>query len=75
MKVTFIGPADATRIVATGQLVFHGDSVEVDDDLGRSLCEQESNWVAAKSAPVKPAAAKKAAEPKAAAVADTKEKP
>lgn len=32
------------EIAATGQIVGPGDTVEVDDKLGRSLCKQEDNW-------------------------------
>lgn len=36
------------EIAATGQIVDAGETVEVDDDLGRSLCEQPANWAEAK---------------------------
>lgn len=49
MKVTNQS-AKAREIAATGQIVEPGDSVEVDDDLGRSLCEQPANWAASKPA-------------------------
>lgn len=34
----------ALEIGVTGQLVNPGETVEVDDLLGKSLCEQEANW-------------------------------
>lgn len=32
------------EIGVTGQLVEPGDTVDVSDELGRSLCEQPRNW-------------------------------
>lgn len=43
MKVTNQRPW-ALEIVATQQVVEPGETVEVDDDLGKSLCEQPANW-------------------------------
>lgn len=34
----------ALEIGVTGQLVNPDETVEVDDLLGKSLCEQEANW-------------------------------
>lgn len=48
MKVTNQRPY-ALEIVATQQVVEPGESVEVDDALGKSLCEQPDNWQQAKS--------------------------
>lgn len=53
MRVTYRGPAAEAVIAATDQIVASGETVEVDDDLGRSLCEQTDNWAAAdRPAPV-----------------------
>lgn len=35
------------EIAATGERVEPGDTVEVDDELGKSLLEQPANWVKA----------------------------
>lgn len=42
------------EIAATGQLVGPDEVVEVDDTLGRALCEQPANW--------KPATTRKASK-------------
>lgn len=47
----------AREIAATGQIVEPGETVEVDDDLGRSLCEQPANWAEAKPTKSKASAA------------------
>jgi hypothetical protein len=52
MKVTYNGPIDAVEIAATGQVVERGQTVEVPDDLGKSLCEQDI-WSEAKRAVTK----------------------
>jgi hypothetical protein len=47
MRVRYIGPccdADGVEIAATGQQVARGATVEVDDELGLSLCDQPDNW-------------------------------
>ena len=44
------------EIAATGQIVEAGGTVDVADDLGSALCEQEDNWTAA-------ARGRKAADP------------
>lgn len=42
MKVTYVGPyADGVEIAATGQVVAPGETVEVPDNLGALLVEQE----------------------------------
>jgi hypothetical protein len=59
MKVRYIGPAgDGVVIAETGQFCALGGEVEVFDQLGESLLEQESCWQPVKSK----AAAKAAAE-------------
>lgn len=35
----------ALELEATGQIVEPGEEIEVDDELGASLCEQPRNWV------------------------------
>jgi hypothetical protein len=46
MKVTYSGPHDAVEIAATGQTCKNGASVEVPDELGKSLIQQ-ADWSAA----------------------------
>jgi hypothetical protein len=41
MKITYDGPIDAVEIAETGQVVERGHSVEVPDELGKRLCEQD----------------------------------
>lgn len=41
MKITYDGPFDAVEIAETGQVVEHGRTVEVPDELGKRLCEQD----------------------------------
>jgi len=49
--VQILNASDHPReIVATGQIVNPGETVEVDDDLGASLCEQPDNWHPKKTA-------------------------
>lgn len=43
MKVTNISGA-GRELVAVGQVVEPGDSIEVDDELGRALCDQVDVW-------------------------------
>lgn len=43
----------ALEIAATGQVVGPGEPVDVNDELGRSLCEQPGNWVAVKASSTK----------------------
>lgn len=38
---------EAARELPTGQVVEPGETVEVDDELGASLCEQPANWASA----------------------------
>lgn len=38
----------ARTIAATGQTVEGGDTVDVDDELGRALLDQPDNWAAVK---------------------------
>lgn len=48
MKITLI--ADLAREIAvTNQFVEPGETVEVDDELGKSLCEQAEVWQPAKT--------------------------
>ena len=55
MKVQYIGPcAGGVEIAATGQVVAPGGVVDVPDDLGALLCEQESNWTPATGPAKKP---------------------
>lgn len=46
MHVTLIRD-EAREIATTGQVVEPGETVEVDDELGASLCEQVDVWAAA----------------------------
>lgn len=57
MKITNI--TNRTRdIGVTGQVAGPGETIEVDDDIGKSLCEQEDRWKSAKKdeTPKKPVA-------------------
>lgn len=48
MKITNI--SDRSRVIAaTSDIVDPGDSVEVTDALGESLCEQTDRWAKAQS--------------------------
>lgn len=49
MRVTYTGPIDAVELPQTGAVVKRGGTVDVPDELGRSLIEQ-SCWVKAKAA-------------------------
>lgn len=50
MKIVYKGPAtDGVIITESGQWALPGEPVDVDDDLGRRLCEQDV-WEAAKAA-------------------------
>lgn len=49
----------ALEIAKTGQLVEPGESVEVDDDLGKSLLEQPDNWAGEKKSKTTTATAPK----------------
>jgi len=40
MRVVYPGPIDAVEIAATGQIVRCGETVEVPDDIGKSLVSQ-----------------------------------
>lgn len=53
MKITNVY-ARAREIAATGKVVEPGETVDVDEELGKSLCEQPDNWV--KATPNKPKA-------------------
>lgn len=44
MKVKYVGPYDEVDIAAAGLSCKQGETVEVDDELGESLLEQEDNW-------------------------------
>lgn len=51
MLITYVGPFTAgVEIVATGQHAKPGDTIEVSDELGTSLCEQ-SVWIEAETTP------------------------
>lgn len=43
MKIRNVG-AGGPRVLEDGQVVPSGATVEVDDDLGRTLCEQTDRW-------------------------------
>lgn len=40
-KLTYVGPGPGRIIAATGQVCLAGESVDVDDDLARSLLAQD----------------------------------
>jgi hypothetical protein len=44
VKIKYIGGFPEVEIADTGQIVEQGKTVEVDDDLGKSLIEQSDNW-------------------------------
>lgn len=45
MRVTYIGPIAVVTLPQHGYLAErHGAPIEVDDELGISLCEQTTNW-------------------------------
>lgn len=48
MQVTLKADQPAQIIAATGQTVAAGETVDVADDLGRSLCEQTDKWAPAR---------------------------
>lgn len=48
MKIKYVGPSAEVEIAATGQSVERGGSVDVPDDIGKSLCEQDT-WEADKA--------------------------
>jgi hypothetical protein len=65
VNITLIATTGGEReIAATGQLVQPGETIEVDDDLGASLCEQVDVW----------ADATPRSKPKATPAADKQEK-
>jgi hypothetical protein len=41
---TYVGPHDEVELAATGQVVKHGEQIEVDADLAKALDEQPDNW-------------------------------
>lgn len=49
MKIRYIGGHDEVEIDETGQVCKRGETVEVDNDLGKRLAEQKSNWEPVKS--------------------------
>jgi hypothetical protein len=49
VRVTYTGPIDAVELPQTGAVVKRGESVDVPDDLGKSLIQQ-SCWEPAKPA-------------------------
>ena len=52
MRITYDGPFDAVEIAPTGQIVERGKSVDVPDEIGKSLCEQDT-WTETKTRTVK----------------------
>lgn len=48
MEITLSEGWADQRIAATGQHVTAGETVEVPDELGKSLCEQTDKWTKAK---------------------------
>lgn len=44
MRITYIGPDAYREIPAAGVICQQGETVEVDDELGRSLLEQTDQW-------------------------------
>lgn len=48
MKVKLKAGWPPQRLAATGQRCEPGETIEVDDDLGRSLCEQTDKWAKAR---------------------------
>lgn len=45
MKIRYIGPlTDGAEFAPTGDVVYPGDVLEVDDELGIVACEQTTNW-------------------------------
>ena len=54
MRIKYIGRhSGGVEVPALAAVVAHGETVEVDDDLGASLCRQESEWQPVKAAPSK----------------------
>ena len=49
MKITLKDGWPSQIIAATGQSCAAGEVIEVDADLGRSLCEQTDKWTRAKT--------------------------
>ncbi len=55
MQIKYSGPcSDGVIIDATGQYAGPGEVIEVDDVLGASLLEQESNWQPVKASKTTP---------------------
>jgi hypothetical protein len=44
MRIIYCGDSPEVYVVALNDVVPRGVAIEVDDDLGRSLCEQVTNW-------------------------------
>ena len=42
MRIKYTGPFDAVEVPALGLIVDRGKSLEVDDEIGESLCSQDS---------------------------------
>ena len=54
MRIKYIGRhSGGVEVPALDALVGHGETVEVDDELGASLCRQRSEWQPVKAAPSK----------------------
>lgn len=50
MKVKYVGPYKSVSLSPRGgQVVAHGETVEVPDELGAGLLEQPDNWVKSKA--------------------------
>lgn len=41
MKVKYVGPFDAVEVPALDAVIKNGETVEVDDDMGLAMIEQE----------------------------------
>lgn len=52
-RITYTGPHDEVEIPSAGVVCKRGESVEVPDELGKSLLEQADNWQPLKATPNK----------------------
>lgn len=54
MRIKYIGRhSGGVEVPALDTFVAHGETFDVDDDLGESLCRQQSEWQPVKAAPSK----------------------
>lgn len=68
-KVKYVGPFEAVQVPAAGGVtVERGKSIDVDEAVARSLCQQKDNWE--RTSKPRKKAAKKSAAPKPATKAD-----